>query len=238
MKHFLFIPSCALLALGMLTSCQKEDKSAQQLAEELTAELQKVVDYKTAEALAPRIEILHKRFQNASVRAFSADANALAASEGNAYADAVCRLVRELGRVQASKPVTAFDGEVDDICLIRSVGVARGASKEDSSRDQYAKGQLYMYNADSEENNKLPDDIAEYYGSDKLTNALSYTASTSDNGAFKFASEEDVPAIPEAVEVEPDVATPADVAPVEEPAAETEESEEAEEQPASGAVQA
>ena len=101
MKRFLLIPSCALLAFGMLTSCQKEEKTAQQLAEELTAELQKVTDYKTAEAVAPRVEALNKRFQNASVRVFSADANALAASEANAYSDAVCRLVREMGRVQA-----------------------------------------------------------------------------------------------------------------------------------------
>ena len=117
MKRFLFIPSCALLTFGMLTSCQKEEKTAQQLAEELTAELQKVTDYKTAEAVAPRVEALNKRFQNASVRVFSADANALAGSNVNAYSEAVCGLVRELGRVQASKPVTEAAGEVDDAAL-------------------------------------------------------------------------------------------------------------------------
>lgn len=241
MKRFLFIPSCALLAFGMLTSCQKEEKSAQQLAEELTAELQKVTDYKTAEAVAPRVEALNKRFQNASVRVFSADANALVASEANAYSDALCRLVREMGRVQASKPVVEADGEVDDATLVCSVGVGAGASVDSPAKDQFAKGQLYTYNADSEGNNNPPS-FAEYYGSSKLASALSYVASTEENGAFKFASEEDVPAIPDAVEVERETMGAVSTMPAveeeaaeEEPAAETEEpaaDEEISEEPA------
>ncbi len=222
MKRFLFIPSCALLTFGMLTSCQKEEKTAQQLAEELTAELQKVTDYKTAEAVAPRVEAINKRFQNASVRVFSADANALAGSEANAYADAVCRLVREMGRVQSSKPVTEADGEVDDTSLVRAVGVAAGAPAEAPVKDQFAKGQLYTYNADSESNNNPPA-FAEYYGSSKLAEALAYVASTGDNGAFKFAAPEDVPAIPEAVEVEREEVPAMDVMPAEEEASAEEE---------------
>ena len=231
MKRFLLIPSCALLAFGMLTSCQKEEKSAQQLAEELTAELQKVTDYKTAEAVAPRVEALNKRFQNASVRVFSADANALAASEANAYSDAVCRLVREMGRVQAGKPVAESDGEVDDASLVRAVGVGSGAPADAPAKDQFTKGQLYTYNADSESNNNPPA-LPEYYGSDKLASALSYVASTSDNGAFKFASEEDVPAIPAATEVEREEMTVDSVMPAaEEPAAEEPSEEPAAEEP-------
>ena len=222
MKRFLLIPSCALLAFGMLTSCQKEEKTAQQLAEELTAELQKVTDYTTAEAVAPRIEALNKRFQNASVRVFSADANALAASDANAYSDAVCRLVRELGRVQASKPVTEADGEVDDASLVCAVGVGAGAPSDGTTKDQFARGQLYIYNAESESNNNPPA-FAEYYGSAKLASALSYVASTDDNGAFKFAGEEDVPAIPQPVEAERAAAPDASIMPAdEEPAAEEE----------------
>ena len=234
MKRFLLIPSCALLAFGMLTSCQKEEKTAQQLAEELTAELQKVTDYKTAEAAAPRVEALNKRFQNASVRVFSADANALAASEANAYSDAVCRLVREMGRVQAGKPVTEADGEVDDASLVCAVGVGAGAPAEAPAKDQFTKGQLYTYNADSESNN-TPPAFAEYYGSQKLAGALSYVASTDDNGAFKFAGDEDVPAIPEAVEVERETMSVSSVMPAaEEPAADEEPAEEpaADEEPA------
>lgn len=224
MKRFLLLPSCALLAFGMLTSCQKEEKSAHQLAEELTTELQKVTDYSTAEAVAPRIEALNKRFQNASVRVFSGDTNALAASDANAYSDAVCRLVREMGRVQASKPVTEADGEVDDASLVCAVGVGAGVSSDAPSQDQFNKGQLYIYSSDSESNNNPPA-FAEYYGSAKLASALAYVASTADNGAFKMATEEDVPAIPEAVEVErasaPDTSAPAeDDAAADEPAAE------------------
>ena len=225
MKRFLFIPSCALLAFGMFTSCQKEEKTAQQLAEELTAELQKVTDYKTAEAVAPRVEALNKRFQNASVRVFSADANALAGSDVNAYSEAVCVLVRELARVQASKPVTEAAGEVDDAALVRAVGVGAGAPSDAPAKDQFTKGQLYTYNADSESNNNPPA-FAEYYGSEKLASALAYVASTADNGAFKFANDEDVPSIPAAVEVEAEEAGPVDVAPAaeeEEPTAEEEE---------------
>ena len=238
MKRFLFIPSCARLAFGMLTSCQKEEKSAQQLAEELTAELQKVTDYKTAEAVAPRVEALNKRFQNASVRVFSADANALVASEASAYSDALCRLVREMGRVQASKPVVESDGEIDDASLVCSVGVGAGASVDSPARDQFAKGQLYTYNADSESNNNPPA-FAEYYGSTKLASALSYVASTDDNGAFKFASGEDVPAIPDAVEVERETMGAVNTMPAteeesanEEPAAESEEPAVDDEEPA------
>ena len=222
MKRFLLLPSCALLAFGMLTSCQKEEKTAHQLAEELTAELQKVTDYTTAEAVAPRVEVLNKRFQNASVRVFSADNNALAGSDANAYADAMCRLVREMGRVQASKPVTESDGEVDDAALVCAVGVGAGVSVESTTKEQFAKGQLYTYNIESESNNNPPP-FAEYYGSSKLAAALSYVATTADNGAFKFASEEDVPAIPEAVEVERVAAPDANIMPAdEEPAAEEE----------------
>ena len=248
MKRFLLLPSCALLAFGMLTSCQKEEKTAHQLAEELTAELQKVTDYTTAEAVAPRVEVLNKRFQNASVRVFSADNNALAGSDANAYADAVCRLVREMGRVQASKPVVEADGEVDDTALVCAVGVGSGVASDASTTDQFTKGQLYTYNAESESNNNPPA-FPEYYGSSKLATALSYVASTSDHGAFKFASEEDVPAIPAAVEVEraaaPDTSSPVEAEPAEEadedaaaadveeePAADTEEDVAADEEPA------
>ena len=239
MKRFLLLPSCALLAFGMLTSCQKEEKSAHQLAEELTAELQKVTDYATAEAVAPRVEALNKRYQNASVRVFSGDANALAASDANAYSDAVCRLVREMGRVQASKPVTESDGEVDDASLVCAVGVGAGVAADAPTQEQFNKGQLYTYNSETESNNNPPA-FVEYYGSSKLASALSYVATTEDNGAFKFASEEDVPAIPEAVEAEraaaPDTTAPAEEASAaadgEEPAVADDEPATADEEPA------
>lgn len=199
MKRFLLIPSCALLAFGVLTSCQKEDKTAQQLADELTAELQNVTDYKTAEAAAPRVEALNKRFQNASVRVFSVGGNALVKS-GNAYSDSVVALAKEIGRVRASKPVKEADGEVDDSRLIRTVGTGAGSSASAPAKEQLAKGQAYIYN-DSDANNNNPPTFAECYGSSKLAAALEYVASTSDFGMMHMDSEADVPAIPAAVEV-------------------------------------
>ena len=77
MKRFLLIPSLAFLAVSTLTSCQKEEKTALELTQELTAELQKISDYRTAEAAAPRVEVLNKRMQNAGVRAFAANDPAL-----------------------------------------------------------------------------------------------------------------------------------------------------------------
>jgi hypothetical protein len=146
-----------------------------------------------------------------------------------------------MGRVQASKPVVEADGEVDDATLVCSVGVGAGASVDSPAKDQFAKGQLYTYNADSESNNNPPS-FAEYYGSSKLASALSYVASTEENGAFKFASEEDVPTIPDAVEVERETMGAVSTMPAveeeaaeEEPAAETEEpaaDEEISEEPA------
>lgn len=199
MKRFLLIPSCALLALGMLTSCQKEDKTAKQLADELTAELQKVTDYKTAEAAAPRVAALNKRFQNANARVFSVGGNALASS-GTAYAESVTDLAKEIGRVRASKPVTEAEGEIDDTRLIRTVGIAAGSSTTAPAREQIAKGQAYIYN-DSDQNNSNPPAFAECYGSSSLVEALEYKVKPSQFGLFHFDGAEDCPAIPAAQEV-------------------------------------
>lgn len=200
MKHFLFIPSCALLALGILTSCQKEDKTAQQLADELTAELQKVTDYKSAEAAAPRVEALNKRFQNASVRVFSAGSNALADSSPTGYAESVGQLAKQIGRVRASKPVVEAEGDVDEARLIAAVGVAAGAAPDAAAKERNAKGTAYLHNANSKENN-TPPAPAECYGSAKLKAALEYTADVADFPATRFDSDADVPEIPAPVDV-------------------------------------
>ena len=229
MKHFLFIPSCALLALGILTSCQKEDKTAQQLADELTAELQKVTDYKSAEAAAPRVEALNKRFQNASVRVFSAGSNALADSSPTGYAESVGQLAKQIGRVRASKPVVEAEGDVDEARLIAAVGVAAGAAPDAAAKERNAKGTAYLHNANSKENN-TPPAPAECYGSAKLKAALEYTADVADFPATRFDSDADVPEIPAPV----DVADEEEAAPEEETssAAEVGSAAEPEETPA------
>lgn len=231
MKHFLFIPSCALLALGILTSCQKEDKTAQQLADELTAELQKVTDYKSAEAAAPRVEVLNKRFQNASVRVFSAGSNALADSSPTGYAESVGQLAKQIGRVRASKPVVEAEGDVDEARLIAAVGVAAGAAPDAAAKERNAKGTTYLHNANSKENN-TPPAPAECYGSAKLKAALEYTADVADFPATRFDSDADVPEIPAPVDVAdeeeaaPEEETSSAAEPEETPAATEEASEE------------
>ncbi len=232
MKHFLFIPSCALLALGILTSCQKEDKTAQQLADELTAELQKVTDYKSAEAAAPRVEALNKRFQNASVRVFSAGSNALADSSPTGYAESVGQLAKQIGRVRASKPVVEAEGDVDEARLIAAVGVAAGAAPDAAAKERNAKGTAYLHNANSKENN-TPPAPAECYGSAKLKAALEYTADVADFPATRFDSDADVPEIPAPVDVadEEEAAPEAEAGSAAEPEETPAATEEASEEP-------
>lgn len=201
MKRFLFIPTCALVALGALTSCQKEDKTAAELAEELTAELQKVTSYKTAEAAAPRVEALNKRYQNASVRVFSMGGNALVNSDAAAYSDATCRLARQIGRVRASKPVSEHDGEIVDSLLVRTVGVNSGAAADATPQEQVEAGAKYIYNAEDQNANNPPN-FAECYGSARLKAALDYVAAPSDFPMTRFDKAEDCPEIPESASVE------------------------------------
>lgn len=220
MKKLLLIPGCALLALGVLTSCQKEDKTAQQLADELTAELQKVTDYKTAEAAAPRVEALNKRFQDASVRTFSLGSNALTDSSVNGYAESCGNLAKEIGRVQASKPVKEADGEVDEDLLIQAVGVGAGAEASASAKERTAKGKTYLQNENNKDNNNMPD-VPACYGSKALASALKYTADVAEFPMTRMDSDGDVPAIPAAVEVAEDEEPAAAETEDETPAADT-----------------
>ena len=153
-----------MLAMGLFTSCQKETESAQQLAEELTAELQKVTDYRTAEAAAPRVKVLNQRFQNASTQVLSLNFNPLAESvkpeeEGGVapYVETITKLAKEIGRVRASKPVTTHDGEIDDTRLLQTVGANAGAGADAGAAATLKKGNEYMKNPTSRENNNPPD---------------------------------------------------------------------------------
>lgn len=190
-----------MLAMGLFTSCQKETESAQQLAEELTAELQKVTDYRTAEAAAPRVKVLNQRFQNASTQVLSLNFNPLAESvkpeeEGGVapYVETITKLAKEIGRVRASKPVTTHDGEIDDTRLLQTVGANAGAGADAGAAATLKKGNEYMKNPTSRENNNPPG-FAECYGSDAMVDALSYTAAVEERAAY-WDSEESVPAVP------------------------------------------
>ena len=206
MKRFLLIPSLAFLAVSTLTSCQKEEKTALELTQELTAELQKISDYRTAEAAAPRVEVLNKHMQNAGVRAFAANDPALTrsmidaeGSEGAAYSEALAQLAAEIGRIQASAP-TGEDGEIDRTKLILAVGAANGSAPDAAAGDRQKAGMAYI--KDTTSTHETPGTLPEYYGSDKLREALSYKADPTSVPLTKMDTDEDVPAIPAAVEVE------------------------------------
>ncbi|MBR2126727.1 MAG: hypothetical protein IJ943_08335 [Akkermansia sp.] len=205
MKRFLLIPSLAFLAMSTLTSCQKEEKTALELARELTAELQKISDFRTAEAAAPRVEVLNKRMQNAGVRAFALNDPALTrsmvdseGSEGAAYAEALAQLAAEIGRIQASAPMES-DGEVDRTKLLLAVGAANGSTPDAAAGERQKAGLAYI--KDTASTHETPGNFPEYYGSDKLREALAYKAAPGSIAITKMDSDEDVPAIPEAVEV-------------------------------------
>ncbi len=223
MKRFLLIPSCALLAMSVLTSCQKEEKSALELTQELTAELQKVTDYRTAEASAPRVEALNKRLQDATVRTVALNGTALLRSDngdaGAAFADATAKLSREVGRVLSSVPVTTADGEVDRDQLVLATGVAAGVEPGAPAAARKSAGQKFLMH-DADKSHEQPPVFAECYGSTKLKEALAYKADPASAPIMKFDSSSDVPAIPEPVAVAE-----------EEPAAE-EETTTADEEPA------
>ena len=205
MKRFLLIPSLAFLAMSTLTSCQKEEKTALELARELTAELQKISDFRTAEAAAPRVEVLNKRMQNAGVRAFALNDPALTrsmvdseGSEGAAYAEALAQLAAEIGRIQASAPMES-DGEVDRTKLLLAVGAANGSTPDAAAGERQKAGLAYI--KDTASTHETPGNFPEYYGSGKLREALAYKAAPGSIAITKMDSDEDVPAIPEAVEV-------------------------------------
>ena len=205
-----------MLAMGLFTSCQKETESAQQLAEDLTAELQKVTDYTSAEAAAPRVKVLNKRFQDASAQVLSLNYNPLADSvkpleEGGPadYVAAVTTLAKEIGRVRASKPVTSSDGDIDDTRLLQTVGANAGVGADGKPSETLKKGNEYMKNPTSRQNNNPPA-FAECYGSEAMVAALSYVADVEERGAY-WDSEElvEVPAEQAPAAAEDDAAEPA-----------------------------
>ncbi len=239
MKRFLLIPSFAFAALSTLTSCQKEEMTALELTRELTSELQKVTDYRTAEAAAPRVAVLNKRMQNASVRPFALNETALTrsaaadaeGSEGAAYAEALAQLAAEIGRVQASTPVATADGDIDRDKLVLAVGAANGSEVSAPAAERKKAGLTYIH--DTTGTHTTPGNFAEFYGSEKLREALDYKADAAAVPMTKMDGEEDVPAIPAAAELPEEEETPADDAAADEEPADgaSEESATADEEP-------
>lgn len=197
MKPSLFAASCVLLATAFLSSCQKESKSAVELANDLTAELQQITDLSSANAHAARVQVLNKRFQDASVRVLALNKTALCRSAddgehvGASYADAIKALAKEVGRVRASYPTTTHDGAVDPERLLIAIGSANGGDTAERSKEI---GLSFVH--DTTGAHEIPGAFPEYYGSAKLQEALSYRANVATTSNVKFDDDADVPALP------------------------------------------
>ncbi len=194
MKRFLLTPVCALLTLVSFTSCQKEDMNATDLARELTTELQKVTDYKSAQEAVPRVEAINKRYQDASVRLFALNDTALlkATENSDQYVESVLLLVKEIGRVRGSKPVTDYASDIDRDEILKSIGQNQASERHSlSDEDSLASGTAYMKN-DENKTHETPGTIDEYYGSEELGAAIEYVAAPTKFGIA--AIDEDVPA--------------------------------------------
>ncbi len=200
MKRSILAASCAVLVSLTFSSCQKESKSVVQLAHDLTTELQAVTDTATADAHAPRIAVLNKRFENAKVRVLALNDTALYRSAaddsgdniGSSYAAAIGALAREIGRVRASFPSASSDGGVDQDRLLIAIARAQGAK---GTPDELKEAGLH-YMQDTDNPHETPGEFPEYYGSEKLRDALAYRASVTAASNVKFDSDADVPAVP------------------------------------------
>lgn len=148
-----------------------------ELANDLTHELQEITDSASAEDRAERVAVLNKRFLNASARAFAINGTPIlkgadgSDSPGDAYAEALKNLAREVGRVRASFPSATYDGEVDEKLLFIAIAKAQGANgNPDELKDA---GMRYMQDIDNESHSTIPGErLPAYYGSDKLKDAL------------------------------------------------------------------
>ena len=208
MKQIFLIPTSALVAVCALSSCQKEEMSCTEIVNELTAVLQKVTAYDSAEAAAPRVEALMKRWQRSARRSFALNSTALlrsvSATPGSPekeYVEALEALSDQVARVMASYPVVAYDGEIDEERLKRAVGV-KGAVKRADAAAEVKKGEAYIAkyspkntNFDGDANNTVCS-FEPCYGSVNLKNALDLSE-TPVTGMMEFDGDEAVIATPE-----------------------------------------
>ena len=218
MKQFLLIPTSALVAAVVLTSCQKEELSCTQLATELTTLLQNVTDFDTAEAAAPRAEALMKRLVAAMGRPAGLGGSALHSSsldEGKALQEALDKLSEQMARIYSSYPSLTSDGEIDTERLKRAVGAA-GATKRAEAAAELKKGEAYIakymkknVSFDKDANNGV-NGFAPCFGSTKLKDALDFREDP-ETSIWKFDGEADGIATPEYVApAEGEAAAPAE----------------------------
>ena len=193
-----------------------------ELANELSSELSAISDTASADAHAARVEVLNKRFQDASARTLALNGTALSRSDdedGSAYAKALGTLAREVGRVRASYPAAVDAESPEEGQLFISIAVARG---EKGTPDELREiGRAYM----TDENNphETPGEFPEYFGSEALKSALDYRVNPAEVSNLQFDSQE-APAVPALKEAEESVS--ADAGDEVDSAASTEEGDE------------
>lgn len=198
MKHLLLFPAIAMAALVTLNSCTpeeeagmrvttKEEQSATDLLNQLSDVLDKVTDYKSAEAAAPKARELATKINRAKTTYAALNKTALARSydsdnkggETDAYVDATKRLVKEVGRVRSGIPTLVTDrNAVNDEELIVALGYGEENNNFNASRDEIrAAGLKYLQNdADDTRDDKTPAFMGSYYRSPRMTEALDILA--------------------------------------------------------------
>lgn len=175
MKRLLLFPLCSLLALFSLNSCQKEDKTALELTEELTAELKTVCDHDSAEKAAPKIKKINDRCRRARVTLLALNSTALARTyeSKDRYVQASIELAREIGRVRGSKPALQGEEAIDEESLLVSVGYEDNSGSGKTREALIADGQKHIQNeTDNAFDN--PPALGECYNSAALVEALAF----------------------------------------------------------------
>lgn len=191
MKRFFSIASALCAAATLLTSCQKEEDSTLKLAQELTEELQSVVNKSQADASAERVKVLYERFINSLNRPMTGDGSALYKSCGNPetdprseeFAKALQALAKEIGRVRASKPVPSYDQPVDDQILYTAVEKHRHLTQPERPRKNYGEASAEEIEV-VQQHSDLAGGIADENKQRWLHNTL-YGSTDSDGEEFK-----------------------------------------------------
>lgn len=191
MKRFFSIASALCAAATLLTSCQKEEESTLKLAQELTEELQSVVNKSQADASAERVKVLYERFINSLNRPMTGDGSALYKSCGNPetdprseeFAKALQALAKEIGRVRASKPVPSYDQPVDDQILYTAVEKHRHLTQPERPRKNYGEASAEEIEV-VQQHSDLAGGIADENKQRWMNNTL-YGSTDSDGEEFK-----------------------------------------------------
>lgn len=175
MKRLLLFPLCSLFALFSMSSCQKEDKTALELTEELTAELKTVCDHDSAEKAAPKIKKINDRCRRARVTLLAFNSTALARTyeSRDRYVQASIELAREIGRVRGSKPALQGEEAIDEESVLVSVGYEDSADSGKTREALIAAGKKHIQNeTDNAFDN--PPALGECYSSAALIEALAF----------------------------------------------------------------